>query len=88
MLAQIEGWGGAESHGADKGEEAGGICANVDITLHGSILSGIGNSSLNNNDRSVRGPSVFCCPDKTFLVLTHCAANGLHSLPHTYFKMH
>lgn len=88
MLVQIEGWGGVESYGVDKGEEVGGICANVDIILYGSIFFGIGNLLLNNNDRSVRGLSVFCCLDKIFLVFIYCAVNGLYSFLYIYFKMY
>lgn len=63
--------------GVDKGEE---LWEKVH-RRRGSLLWQHPFGNLSNNDSRVPGTSIFCCPNKRVLVVTHRP-------PHTYFKMH
>lgn len=51
-------------------------------------LSDLGDSSLTKKNRGIPGTSVFCGPNKRFLVLTHSGTTRGHTPLNTYFKMH
>lgn len=80
MLAQIGGQSDAGSVVLTRERNLGEGAQMRRLPFVGGTLSGIRSSPLSNNDSRIPGPSILCCPNKRYLVVTH-------SPPHTYFKM-